>query len=136
MSITIVTPLPSRAHDLAGQRKQTWTIVRFHGSDRGATKWVARCDCGAEKIVRAGNWRHDKGLSCACQPKRQNYNQLPFGEASFNMLFDGYVRKARSRGLDFTLSREEFRALTKSDCLYCGRPPSQTRKTGSGTPYL
>ena len=32
----------------------------------------------------------------------------------------------------FELTKEDFRALTKSNCYYCGQPPSQIVKAGNG----
>jgi hypothetical protein len=43
---------------------------------RGWTRlWVCRCDCGAEKIVRAGNLRSGHTTSCGCF-RRENSAQL------------------------------------------------------------
>ncbi len=118
-------------------RKGTWTIIELHTSTKpGAVTWLARCDCGQERAIRASNWRAKDAPRCKCSPKPANYNQLPEGEASFNVLFSGYVLKAKKREISFDLSVEAFRTLTKQPCTYCGKPPSQRRKTTSGTPYI
>jgi hypothetical protein len=50
-------------------------------------------------------------------------NKLPPGESSFNTLYRDYIKRAKTAGLIFNLTRDEFRALTKQPCNYCGREP-------------
>jgi hypothetical protein len=124
------------AIDLTGSRKRTWTIIglapkRHNG---GNLAWYARCDCGRQKIVTSNNWGRGSGTRCSiCEP-RKTYNQLPDGESSFNTLYYGYVIRAEKRGLEWNLSREQFRGITVRECLYCGKPPSQVRNNTRGTP--
>lgn len=49
---------------------------------------------------------------------------LPFGESSFNQLFNQYRISAKRRGINFDLSKEYFHMLTLENCFYCGREPS------------
>jgi len=66
----------------------------------------------------------------------------PHGEASFKRLFQNYKHGASKRNLQFALSLEEFRDLTKSNCNYCGVEPVQIYKAWKGgpekysTPYI
>lgn len=55
-----------------------------------------------------------------------------YGEARFNDLYLAYRRRAEYKGIVFELTKEDFRALTKSNCYYCGQPPSQIVKAGNG----
>lgn len=48
--------------------------------------------------------------------------------AARNSLFCSYRNKARKRGLTFGLSLDQFVAITKSDCYYCGKPPSKQKR--------
>lgn len=50
------------------------------------------------------------------------------GEAARSNLFSIYKQNARKRGLTFTLPRETFYKLTKSNCFYCGEIPSKIHK--------
>ena len=43
-------------------------------------------------------------------------------------IFTNYQRNAKRRGLEFNLSREEFRGITQENCFYCGCEPKQVRK--------
>lgn len=49
---------------------------------------------------------------------------LPAGVTGFRRLFDMYKRRAKKFSRDFSLTEDEFRSLTKSNCYYCGEPPS------------
>jgi hypothetical protein len=54
-----------------------------------------------------------------------------------NDLIYRYKNDARLRGLEFSLTKEEFLTLTKSNCFYCGTEPKQIhRRTRSPVPYV
>jgi dihydroxyacid dehydratase/phosphogluconate dehydratase len=46
---------------------------------------------------------------------------LPKGVAAFNRMFWKYKDNAKKRARPFTLTKEEFRKLTRQKCHYCGR---------------
>lgn len=50
---------------------------------------------------------------------------LKKGEAGLNRLYNTYRLASKRRGLDFFLSKKEFKRLTSSVCHYCGKPPEQ-----------
>jgi len=52
--------------------------------------------------------------------------RLPHGESNFNFIYGSYKYAAKKRGLDWQLSKGEFRLLTSGDCWYCGATPSNT----------
>lgn len=54
--------------------------------------------------------------------------KLPKGEASFRKIYAKYVDAARRRGIEFKLTREEFRELCERPCVYCGYPPTNDNK--------
>jgi len=56
-------------------------------------------------------------------------NLLPPGVSAFNRLFRDYKIKAKKRNLPFELSKEYFEKITKYNCYYCGKEPSQVRYT-------
>lgn len=58
----------------------------------------------------------------------KNGKRLGVGEAAFNHLFDSYARKGIERGYSFELKEDEFRKLTKENCHYCGKEPSNIWK--------
>ncbi|MBE3139499.1 MAG: hypothetical protein IMZ53_02845 [Thermoplasmata archaeon] len=62
-------------------------------------------------------------------------------KAAFDALYYNYKRTARIREYAFTLTKEEFLELTKSDCFYCGTEPKQYKskygnKSRKGIPFV
>jgi hypothetical protein len=46
---------------------------------------------------------------------------------AFNNLFANYRCRSARIGVEFAISRRYFKHLTKSNCFYCGSPPSNLR---------
>lgn len=55
------------------------------------------------------------------------------GDAAFNELFRNYKRSAKARNKPFELTEEQFKALTKQNCHYCGSEPIKKYKEGRFT---
>ena len=66
--------------------------------------------------------------SCGC------LRRIEAGEANFKRLHRGYKGSAKSKGISFDLSIEEFRSLVKQKCFYCNTEPLQqsNRKFSNG----
>jgi len=47
----------------------------------------------------------------------------PKGAVGLSDLYSQYKRNAKVKQREFSLSKEEFRTLTSSNCSYCGIPP-------------
>lgn len=123
---------PLRA-ELLGQRFGYLTVIanaerpshrrRLHG-----TWWRVRCDCGTERVVTASDLSTGNTTSCG------NHRRSPPGTAGRHAIFCQYRCNARTRGLDFQLSKEQFLTITSRNCTYCGAPPSNTaRHTGGNS---
>lgn len=53
--------------DLTGQRFGELTVVeRAENYKHGGAQWLCKCECGVEKVVRAGSLRGAKVKSCGC----------------------------------------------------------------------
>ena len=52
--------------DLTGRRFERWVVLERRGSKNGATMWLCRCDCGAERIVVGKGLRAGRTKSCGC----------------------------------------------------------------------
>jgi hypothetical protein len=76
------------------------------------------CECGNKSKKPVVGYRLRNLKSCGCL-KRNEY-----GVASFNSLYKHYRSNARNKKREFKLSKEDFRKLTSSNCLYCDAPPS------------
>lgn len=101
----------------------------------GRSKWTCQCDCGAIVIVPANELnRQYTRLSChpgAPLPStpKQRVDRLPIEPAIYG--YSSYKSSAKARGLSFEISKERFKALTQSNCYYCGIAPSQRRNKNS-----
>lgn len=49
-------------------------------------------------------------------------------EINFRHLYRQYKRSALKRSLKFRLTPKRFRELSKSNCLFCGSPPTRSHK--------
>ena len=124
--------------DITNERFGKLLAIQYVGKDEKSKDkyrlWLCQCDCGQQKIVRYRDLVRKHTTSCGCIAHEGliggGHNKLDYGEARFNDLYLLYRRSASSRKLEFTLSRERFRALTKGDCFYCGLPPSQVISAG------
>jgi hypothetical protein len=90
-----------------------------------------KCRCGTERIVERSVLKRGRFRACRC-PFR-----LDPELASRNHLFHRYIYMAKKRKLSFDLTIEQFCTLTKSNCFYCGCPPSQKCKVNRRSkPYI
>ena len=49
-----------------------WTVVAFAGMERGHARWLARCDCGTERVVVGSELRRGNSTSCGCYAAENN----------------------------------------------------------------
>lgn len=107
--------------DMVGQTFGRLTVLkRATDKEYHEANWVCKCSCGNETIVYGSSLRSGKTKSCGCIPR---WNKLPEGEASFNNLYKVYLLSAAKRNLEFALTKEQVRKLTKENCHYCGSKP-------------
>jgi hypothetical protein len=137
----------SHAPNMIGKKFGRLLVV-----SRGETRnlrayWNCVCDCGAKFTAMAKCLRRGDTKSCGCALKEWQAQAAtiamnkPDGEASAHQIFLNYQRWARLRNHCFELTEEQFLALTKGNCFYCGAEPSQIhlhtnrRKTDTGYKY-
>lgn len=121
------------AIDITGER--FGALVALHISDErpyGHLMWVCQCDCGNTCLAAVGSLRAGRRVSCGCYtPQRR----LGKGEQARNSLLSSYKHGAKSRGLAWELTVEQFTELTKQPCYYCGVEPAyilRVRTEGAG----
>jgi len=114
--------------DEIGNRYGKLTVIaRAENTENGNAQWLCRCDCGNEIIVRGRCLRRNNGTkTCGCFHQDKI---LPNGLAAQRKLLYVYKRNAEKRNLEWLLSDDEFYAITKQNCHYCGTKPSQVQKT-------
>lgn len=94
----------------------------------GNAYWDCECDCGNKEIKKISRSDLITGNTTSCGCVLEEYLESKFlGEtnAEFSCLLYTYRSNARKRGYSFELNEEEFRKLTKGNCYYCSREPSQ-----------
>jgi hypothetical protein len=95
----------------------------------GRPMWKFLCDCGNEKILCSADVTSGKQKTCGCRvgTEKRKRKSLP-EEAARHNLFAQYRYNAKSRKLEFSLSEQEFNALTSSNCAFCGIEPLQIHR--------
>ena len=128
--------------DLTGQKFTRLLVLKRAGKDKGGNAlWLCRCDCGVEKIIYGLSLKCGETKSCGCWKRdltrkrslgRPSPRRLPHGEAAVNSTIGRIRRRAKKRGLEWSLSKEEVRKLMENNCSYCGTPPSNYAKRFKG----
>ena len=120
--------------NMVGQRFGRLVVLAQTKTRHKRAYWICRCDCGNECSAMGKSLRQGKKRSCGCLQRESNQknavamhaaNNLPTGEAAFNLLYAGYRCSAEQRCLEFKLTKEEFKNLTQDDCFYCGQVPNR-----------
>jgi len=106
---------------LVVEMAERWEYISTHRD----IWWKCLCDCGNDAIVSSLRLRGGHTKSCGCLRREICQHGLKEGEASFNKLFSQYKRQAKNRNIIFELTKEEFAYITKLNCYYCGKEPSQ-----------
>lgn len=86
---------------------------------------LCRCECGKDTWQVANHLTSGHTKSCGCLLRE--FNRLEFGVAARNEVLDDYKRGAVNRGLEWSLTDDEFDILASSECFYCHRLPSNKR---------
>jgi len=96
--------------------------------------WECDCDCGNKHTVTATSLLTGSIRSCGCLHKETMHrvNALEVGEAAFNAYYKDIQRRAQTRGLLFSLTKEEVKHISKQPCTYCGDLPSMSKVNRGG----
>lgn len=91
--------------------------------------WKCLCDCGNEAYATSTGLLEGNNKSCGCLRNEGRPRWLEEGEASFNALYHNYKMGAVKRGLEFSLTKDDFKFLTSEECYLCGTKPKSIIKT-------
>ena len=122
--------------DISGKKFGTLTAIKDVGCDKKYGRlWECLCDCGNTITIPTTNLTTDKTKSCGCLRGRPSH---PEGLASFNRLYIQYKQNAKKRDYKFELTKDQFREITKQNCIYCGVMPAQStlNSKNSNGPYI
>lgn len=115
--------------DLVGQTFNRLECLQYVSTDkRGNARYLWKCNCGTEKEIDGSKVKTGITVSCGyiakeSAAKRIVPNKLDPGEASFNMYYRTYRDGAKNRNREFELTKQEFKEISKRDCVYCGEGP-------------
>lgn len=111
--------------DLSGKNFGTFVVIKYLGGPRSL--WLIKCDCGQERSIRAQSIKENRGIR-RCNQKCTAYigtkSIKPQGDVGLTRLFNNNKKGAFRRGLEWGLTKEEFKKITSGDCVYCGVAPS------------
>lgn len=96
-----------RAIDETGNRHGKLIVLKEVPDPRPGLYWLCRCDCGNEAIVCGSHLRKGDTRSCGCSRRKR----APPGRVAFNSLYYRYKGGAKQRGLQWKLSKAQFREL-------------------------
>lgn len=120
-----------RKINMIGVQVGDWTVLGEAATVRGSpVKWKCQCKCGATRDIAGAVLR--SGRSTKCVKCRHDSRKKPNGESAFHDVYSAYRRQARNRGLEFSITKQQFVELTQSNCHYTGLPPSSIKKTPGG----
>ncbi len=115
--------------DLAGQRN--FMVVMLEPTEKrckgGYVIWKIKCDCG--KIFERPSYAFLRKTvkSCGCRhfvPKGRP--RIANSGAHVNSIYGHYKQSAKSRNIEFNLSKEEFQSIIEKKCFYCGIEPRES----------
>lgn len=112
--------------NLTGQKFTMLTVEERVGTRGGSAVWRCKCDCGEYKDAKAGDLKSGNTRSCGCLFKFKP------GEAARKKILRTYKHNAKLRGLSFSLTDDEFKSLTNSNCHYCGTEPKTIQRVSKG----
>jgi len=123
----------NRATDLTGQRFNSLVAVRptEKRTKGNSIIWLFKCDCGKEKEINCADVIKLSTKSCGCQ--RRNPDRE---DSVWKKMFSSLPTKSKRYGGDTDINFEEFKFLSKQNCFYCGKPPSNCAKSFGTDPVF
>ena len=130
---------------MVGRKFARLLVVSKSKTRHKRSYWYCLCDCGNTCTAMGKYLRQGKKKSCGCLKRdsaiekvKEHFhkNILPSGESAFNILYATYRCSAAKKGVEFSLTKEDVRNITKSDCFYCGKQPYCVYKPAISGGYL
>jgi hypothetical protein len=125
--------------DLSGKQFGRLSVTKLISSTRVRGKhshtdtiWECLCDCGNTITALTRSLNSGGTKSCGCL-HRDGWAKP--GSADLEV-FNRYLFRAKRKGYEFHLSKEEFFEIAKQDCFYCGEPPKQIACKEKKYPFI
>lgn len=124
LTLDIGVIMNKRIKDITGKKYGKLKVLGFVKKNKtGHSLWKCKCICGKIKVILGTSLT--RGASKSCGAQKCKANTFKKGKAAFNHLYKNYEGAARRRGIEFNLTREQFKKITKQNCHYCGQKPKQ-----------
>jgi hypothetical protein len=113
--------------DLTGKRFSRLEVIELDYIKENRAYWKCKCDCGTIKTIASSTLQSGFTKSCGCLAKETigNLRRIDYGEAAFNAVYGRYKARAKTKNVDFSLSKIDFLNITQSKCFYCNCEPNQ-----------
>ena len=115
-------PMGRPFRDLTGRRFGSLVVLR---QEPRPARWLCQCDCGNEHTTITASLLGGKTTRCLRCAQAAVGRAHRIDDRAFTFVLNACRHTAKTKGLEFSLSPEEFRALIAQDCHYCGEPPSR-----------
>ena len=113
--------------NMTGKKFNKLTVIKrvYPNEKHGLARWLCKCDCGKEKIIRGTELRNGHIKSCGCLKKgNTNGRKLALGISSMRAIISHYKKEAEKSKREWNLTENQFKQLTQSNCYYCGSKPN------------
>ena len=113
-----------------GDKISRLEVIRLdHKNEHHSAYYLFKCDCGNNKVIKGSRVTSGSTKSCGCLNREMDRTRrkLPDNGAVINAIILQYKEGARRRGLPFLLGDEEFTAIIRRNCFYCGLVPSNRK---------
>jgi hypothetical protein len=106
-------------------------------SKRNRVYFNCICDCGWKSILRLDYLKNIPKKCRFCNIDFYSLNLDPLKEASaFNEIFGHYRGGAKARGLEFSLTKSDFKNITSKNCDYCNCKPALRLSRNGKSSYV
>lgn len=107
------------------------TVVKLSHSDKRQRKhYLFKCSCGNKKVIQGSLVVSGNTKSCGCLAREiKKARRISKNHSEVTAIILGYKRHARTRGIEFLLSRADVDIIIRQDCFYCGKSPTNRQKT-------
>ena len=136
----------NRATEAIGKEYGRWVVtgIGTRLTTRGERYLDVVCACGSLGEVPLSSLKRGSSRQCRkCGDKAhgdfmRGSTRIGYTVAAANSVYRSYAGHAASRGHVMELTRDQFLSLTKKDCFYCGKAPSQIKYRGRSreNPYI
>lgn len=111
--------------DLTGMTFGRMKVISFNRVEKKESFWNCVCECGKSCVKRGQNLAKGGTKSCGCYALE--IRRKSKGTSGFNRLYEEYKLGAKKRDIEFELTEEQVKHITKQNCHYCNIEPSQIK---------